>query len=176
MGGRAGGGAATCCGAANVGPRRAERRGRDGVRGPAGVPSGRRAGAGRRQPRESARGGGGGTADPRRAACAADALSAPRGRRPRRWRGRRNCAERSGRCEPGPRSAPLRTFAGAGYKMAVMPSRSGGGSALPLLLAVLLGSAAACPDGCVCDEERLRCGGLGLPEVPRELSPGLRHV
>ena len=61
--------------------------------------------------------------------------------------------------------------------MAVMPSRSGGGSALPLLLAVLLGSAAAaCPDGCVCDEERLRCGGLGLPEVPRELSPGLRHV
>ncbi|XP_040537838.1 leucine-rich repeats and immunoglobulin-like domains protein 1 isoform X4 [Gallus gallus] len=176
MGGRAGGGAATCCGAANVGPRRAERRGRDGVRGPAGVPSGRRAGAGRRQPRESARGGGGGTADLRRAACAADALSAPRGRRPRRWRGRRNCAERSGRCEPGPRSAPLRTFAGAGYKMAVMPSRSGGGSALPLLLAVLLGSAAACPDGCVCDEERLRCGGLGLPEVPRELSPGLRHV
>lgn len=60
--------------------------------------------------------------------------------------------------------------------MAVMPSRSGGGSALPLLLAVLLGSAAACPDGCVCDEGRLRCGGLGLPEVPRELSPGLRHV
>ncbi|OXB68121.1 hypothetical protein ASZ78_014582 [Callipepla squamata] len=41
---------------------------------------------------------------------------------------------------------------------------------------LLLGSAAACPDGCVCDGERLRCGGLGLPEVPRELSPGLRHV
>ncbi|OXB81525.1 UNVERIFIED_CONTAM: hypothetical protein H355_008373 [Colinus virginianus] len=41
---------------------------------------------------------------------------------------------------------------------------------------MLLGSAAACPDGCVCDGERLRCGGLGLPDVPRELSPGLRHV
>uniref|UniRef100_A0A669PK06 Leucine rich repeats and immunoglobulin like domains 1 n=1 Tax=Phasianus colchicus TaxID=9054 RepID=A0A669PK06_PHACC len=60
--------------------------------------------------------------------------------------------------------------------MAVVPSRGGGGSALPLLLAVLLGSAAACPDGCVCDGERLRCGGLGLPEVPRELPHGLRHV
>lgn len=60
--------------------------------------------------------------------------------------------------------------------MAVVPSRGGGGSALPLLLAVLMGSAAACPDGCVCDGERLRCGGLGLPEVPRELPHGLRHV
>uniref|UniRef100_A0A8C3CTE9 Leucine rich repeats and immunoglobulin like domains 1 n=1 Tax=Cairina moschata TaxID=8855 RepID=A0A8C3CTE9_CAIMO len=67
------------------------------------------------------------------------------------------------------------------------PVPGGGGSAalLPLLVAVLLllgsalGSAdpaAPCPGGCSCDAELLGCGGLALPEVPRDLPRWPRHV
>ncbi|KAM9182451.1 leucine-rich repeats and immunoglobulin-like domains protein 1 isoform 2-T2 [Mergus octosetaceus] len=63
------------------------------------------------------------------------------------------------------------------------PVPGGGGSAalLPVLLVLgsVLGSAdpaAHCPGGCSCDAELLGCGGLALPEVPRDLPRWPRHV
>lgn len=107
------------------------------------------------------------------------------------WR----CCRRRGGAERLLRSAPglpplLRCgsgrSAGAGYKMAG-PVPGGGGAAALLLLPVsvllLLGSvlgsadpAAPCPGGCSCDAELLGCGGLALPEVPRDLPRWPRHV
>ncbi|XP_062441879.1 leucine-rich repeats and immunoglobulin-like domains protein 1 [Rhea pennata] len=79
----------------------------------------------------------------------------------------------------GPRRGPR---AGAGYKMAVA-LRGGGGcapaAAALLALLALLGSAAAsagCPAGCACGGELLGCGGLALPQVPRDLPRWPRHV
>nr|XP_038041622.1 leucine-rich repeats and immunoglobulin-like domains protein 1 isoform X3 [Anas platyrhynchos] len=182
MGGRAGGGAPTCCGAANVGPRRAQ----EGAAGPGGrgFESRRRRFAvpaesePQRQWREEeeSRGEEEGAAD-------AGAV--------RVWR----CCRRRGGAEWLLRSAPglpplLRCgsgrSAGAGYKMAG-PVPGGGGAAALLLLPVsvllLLGSvlgsadpAAPCPGGCSCDAELLGCGGLALPEVPRDLPRWPRHV
>ncbi|XP_035193352.1 leucine-rich repeats and immunoglobulin-like domains protein 1 isoform X3 [Oxyura jamaicensis] len=64
------------------------------------------------------------------------------------------------------------------------PLPGGGGSAALLLvllvpLVAVLGSAdpaAECPGGCSCGAELLGCGGLALPEVPRDLPRWPRHV
>uniref|UniRef100_A0A493TF77 Leucine rich repeats and immunoglobulin like domains 1 n=1 Tax=Anas platyrhynchos platyrhynchos TaxID=8840 RepID=A0A493TF77_ANAPP len=160
------------------GERRRERRGREG----AGSSPGGAASQSRRNP--SPNGGGERGGKPRKREGAADAGAV------RVWR----CCRRRGGAER-LRSAPglpplLRCgsgrSAGAGYKMAG-PVPGGGGAAALLLLPVsvllLLGSvlgsadpAAPCPGGCSCDAELLGCGGLALPEVPRDLPRWPRHV